>query len=471
MKRTQPASQLPGLETGGRRGAPASVAMAAAWRAGHPPRGECCATTAQARHQPSVRIAGMRAGRAARGGGGCAQGRGLAPVLAGDGLGLGPAGPKLPVDQRAFMDIVTVGTVAEAPEVFSKWGVVRVPSLLSAEEVEVLLRAARDHGVRRDAFAQDSQSDRYTLWIAGDGMSKAQQAASETLRQAAPCLERAVHRGDRSSFRPVCDAFGYPNLMLAEVVTSAPGGAPQDWHFDGEGITAQISLVTIGESNGPTEIQPRPVPRGYMRWMKHLASQPAGKRRDDTAEVLAELTSEIKSMYDRLTRAHEFAWNTLRPILGGNVQVARSIIEAGLTPAVVHMVADIGCLTLYDAAMIHRGGQNRGTTERPILAVHINKENKQERQRTRIREKSEGLTTVMKQKGFTEQPSKQPAAIAFAPKAPSAVPGFNVPQIAGSQDPDVAHRLASKGKKVKRKGSVKGTRKKASVKKKGGFGG
>ena len=49
------------------------------------------------------------------------------------------------------MDIVTVETVAEAFDVFAKWGVVRVPNLLSQEEVDSLLSAAKDHGVRRDA--------------------------------------------------------------------------------------------------------------------------------------------------------------------------------------------------------------------------------------------------------------------------------------------------------------------------------
>ena len=266
------------------------------------------------------------------------------------------AGVQLPVDQAAFMDIITVDSVAEAPAVFAKWGVVRVRNLLSQEEVTTLLNAAKDYGVRRDAFAQDSQSDRYTLWIAGDGMSEEQLAATKSIKENVPCIEKAIFHEDDSSWRPVCDAFGYPNLMLAEVVTSTPGGAPQDWHFDGEGITAQVSLVQIDASNGPTEIQPRPVPKAYMQWMKHLSNEAPGKSKDDMAAVLAELTTEIKMMYDRLSKAHEFAWNTLRPILGNNVAVARSIIEAGLTPPVVHMVADVGTLTLYDAAMIHRGG-------------------------------------------------------------------------------------------------------------------
>ena len=378
---------------------------------------------------------------------------------------LGPDGDTLPVDQKAFMDIVTVETVAEAFDVFAKWGVVRVPNLLSQEEVDSLLSAAKDHGVRRDAFAQDHQSDRYTLWIAGDGMSDAQLAATKAVKEKVACIERAIFHGDDSSWRPVCDAFGYPNLMLAEVVTSAPGGAAQDWHFDGEGITAQVSLVPIGATNGPTEIQPRPTPRAYMQWMKHLANQPPGELKDEMMETLAELTSEIKIMYDRLSKAHEFAWNTLRPILGGNVQVARSIVEAGLTPPVVHMVADVGCLTLYDASMIHRGGQNRSDEERPILAVHINKENKQERERTRIRERSGGMGQVISQNKARATRQRQPTVVA-AGSAPGALPEFS---FRGSSPTRLSVTKTAKAKKAKSKGAVKEARKK--VKKKGGFGG
>ena len=305
----------------------------------------------------------------------------------------------LPLDQAAFHDLVTVRSMAEAPEVFAKWGIVRVPNFLSPEEVDTLLGAAKEHGVRRTAFAQGSQADRYTLWIDGDGMTKEQTAATQAIKAKVPFIERALYRGDEESWRPLCDKFGYPNMMLAEIVTARPGGAPQGWHFDGEGITAQISLVPIGPMNGPTEIQPRPVPRAYMQWMKHLAENPPSQSGEDMGEVLEELTAEIKGMYDRLTMAHEFAWKTLRPVLGNNKQVARALIESGLTPPMVHMVADMGCLTLYDAAMIHRGGLNRDTEERPILAVHINKDNKEQRANQRQQELTEGLGSTMKKAG------------------------------------------------------------------------
>ena len=326
----------------------------------------------------------------------------------------------LPLDQAAFHDLVTVSSVAEAPEVFARWGIVRVPNFLSQDEVTTLLEAAKRHGVRRTAFAQDSQADRYTLWIDGDGMTAEQTAATQAVKDNVPFIERALYYGDENSWRPICDAFGFPNMMLAEIVTAAPGGAPQGWHFDGQGITAQISLVPIGPMNGPTEIQPRPVPRAYMRWMKHLAENPPSQSEDDMHEVLAELTEEIKMMYDRLTIAHEFAWKTLRPVLGNNKQVARSLIESGLTPPVVHMVADVGCLTLYDAAMIHRGGQNRDAEERPILAVHINKDNKEARANRRQQELTGGLGQALKQKGSAAEPAQDsPARSAAAEAAPS----------------------------------------------------
>ena len=76
------------------------------------------------------------------------------------------------------------------------------------------------------------------------------------------------------------------------------------------------------------------------------------------------------------TGAHAAAWAALRPLLGAldaptRERVARQLIEAGLTPPVVRLTADVGCLTLYDSRMVHRGGRNVGETERPILAVHL----------------------------------------------------------------------------------------------------
>jgi len=372
----------------------------------------------------------------------------------------------LPLDQAAFHDLVTVSSMTEAPEVFAKWGIVRVPNFLSPEEVTTLLSAAQEHGVRRTAFAQESQADRYTLWIDGDGMTEAQTAATQAMKANVPFLERALYRGDEESWRPVCDKFGYPNMMLAEIVTARPGGAPQGWHFDGEGITAQISLVPIGPVNGPTEIQPRPVPRAYMQWMKHLAENPPSQSEEDMGEVLAELTAEIKGMYDRLTMAHEFAWKTLRPVLGNNKQVARALIESGLTPPVVHMVADVGCLTLYDAAMIHRGGHNRDTEERPILAVHINKDNKEQRANRRQQELTEGLGKTMKKKA----PARNTTSAASSDPAGQLDAGATLPSggspAAGADD---SGKAAPGGRqKGKKKAAAKKTQKAQKAQKKGG---
>ena len=301
------------------------------------------------------------------------------------------------VDELAFLDIVTVDSLQEAPETFARWGIVRIPNLLSEAETTELLEGAKKYGVRRHAFAQESQKDRYTLWLAGDGMSEEQQKATKTMQSNVPCMERALlKKEDNSTWRAITDAFGYPNLMLGEVVTSVPGGIPQDWHFDGEGITAQISLVSIDEQNGPTEVQPRPVPRVYMTWVNRMANQMQGKQDDEILEALQELTTEIKQLYDRLTKAHEFAWSTIRPIIGNSLPAARALIEAGLTPPIVRLTADVGCLTLYDAAMIHRGGENRTDTERPILAVHINKENKEQRHMNRIEESDDAIGKKLK---------------------------------------------------------------------------
>ena len=304
------------------------------------------------------------------------------------------------VDQLAFLDLVTVDSVKDAAEVFARWGIVRVRNHLSEDEVESLLQGAKQHGIRRTAFAQDSQIDRYTLWIAGDGMSAQEQEATKAMQTHVPCLERAIFHDHEESWRPIADKFGYPNLMLAEIVTAGPNGAPQDWHFDGDGITAQVSLIPIGEMNGPTEIQPRPTPKSYMKWMNRLQEMPpsTSSDSDDLAGGLQEMVSEVKMLYDRLTKAHEFAWNTLRPILGDNTAVARALIESGLTPPVVHLTADPGTLTLYDASMIHRGGHNRSPEERPILAVHINKENKADRQKRRQEELGGAVGQIMKQK-------------------------------------------------------------------------
>ena len=88
------------------------------------------------------------------------------------------------------------------------------------------------------------------------------------------------------------------------------------------------------------------------------------------------LTAPQRPFYDMVTALHAATWAVLRPLLAEigqptSKRVARQLIEAGLTPPVVRLTADVGCLTLYDSSMVHRGGPNRGETARPILAVHM----------------------------------------------------------------------------------------------------
>ena len=233
------------------------------------------------------------------------RGRGREVLRALGTVGVSAAVVTDTVDQVAFRELVTVDSVAEATEVFARWGIVCVRNFLSEGEVEELLQGAAKYGVRRNAFGQTSQLDRYTLWIAGDGMSEEQERdVTNAMKASVPCLNRAIFRDCEGSWREITDKFGYPNLMLAEQVTSQPGGAPQDWHFDGEGVTAQISLVPIGGLNGPTEIQPRPSPHTYMHWANRLGANPPMPG-DETMMAMKQLTDEVKMMYDRLTKVRK----------------------------------------------------------------------------------------------------------------------------------------------------------------------
>ena len=88
------------------------------------------------------------------------------------------------------------------------------------------------------------------------------------------------------------------------------------------------------------------------------------------------LAAPQRLLYDAVTALHAAAWATLRPALDAfddatRARIARQLVEAGLTPAVVRLTAEAGCLTLYDSAMVHRGGCNVGDAPRPILAVHL----------------------------------------------------------------------------------------------------
>ena len=297
----------------------------------------------------------------------------------------------LPPDEAAFLSLVTVDSIDAAAATYARYGIVRVPAFLDAAESTALYQAADDCGLRRDAFGQSSQDDRYTLWLAGDGMEGVAGAATATatVEDAAPCARRAFL--DEDGWRSIAATRGYGHLALAEVVTSMPGGSEQRWHFDGEGVTAQIALVPIGDAQGPTEVTPRPMASEFVDNSEFVSGISAalqdGSGSFDADSALSALqrlpklalAAPQRPLYDVITGLHAAAWSALRPALNAlatvdesaSERLARQLIEGGLTPPVVHLTADVGCLTLYDSAMVHRGGRNTGATARPILAVHL----------------------------------------------------------------------------------------------------
>lgn len=285
------------------------------------------------------------------------------------------------IDEATFLDMVTVETIDEAAATFATYGIVRIPDFLSADESAALSDAAGECGLRRDAFGQASQLDRFTLWLAGDGMEGSAGAATTAARfeQRAPSAQKAFL--DEDGWRSIAAARGYSHLALAEVVTSLPGGEEQRWHFDGMGVTAQIALVPIGDAQGPTEVTPRPLDESFVRaseWVSLAAGLEPAKKIATVLPRLPELASSApqRPLHDAVTAVHAAAWAALRPLLSAldetnSKRVAEQLVEWGLTPSVVRLTAAVGTLTLYDSSMIHRGGRNVGPTPRPILAVHL----------------------------------------------------------------------------------------------------
>ena len=317
-----------------------------------------------------------------------------------------------PVDEAAFLRLITVplgpdpvggnqpgngnpsSLVEEMASVYERHGIVHVPGWLSEDEAQSLARAADACGLRRDAYGQPSQGDRFTLWLAGDGIEESDGAdgsaelsgveATEAVQEQAPCAGRAFL--DSSGWREVASRRGYSHLALAEVVTSLPGGSPQRWHFDGEGVKAQIALTPITQEQGPTELAPRVLPGWYVRESEFLAG--AITADDSPLDVASRLLPRLpdlvkmaarRPLYDLTSAAHAAAWAALRPALlavaaideQASAALAAAIVSSGLTPPVVRLEADVGSLTLYDSAMVHRGGANVGERPRPILAVHV----------------------------------------------------------------------------------------------------
>ena len=48
-----------------------------------------------------------------------------------------------------------------------------------------------------------------------------------------------------------------------------------------------------------------------------------------------------------------------------------ALLHGCLRPATVRLTAPKGSVVVYDSAMFHRGGENRGEAPRPILAIHV----------------------------------------------------------------------------------------------------
>ena len=60
------------------------------------------------------------------------------------------------VDEAAFLELVTVKRVEDAAAAYARYGVVRVPELLSASEAEQLAAAASERPRRRGGLAYRS---------------------------------------------------------------------------------------------------------------------------------------------------------------------------------------------------------------------------------------------------------------------------------------------------------------------------
>jgi hypothetical protein len=298
---------------------------------------------------------------------------------------------RLSIDEAAFLDACTLPADADIDQVlrcFKKWGVVRFPEAITATGATGLLKEAEQVGLRRDAFGQRSQSDRYTLWLSGDDLAANGWISEEDGEGGSPPLtiqerpETALHdavygSGMRPCWRELTRRLGASHFALAEAVVSLPGGSSQEWHFDGGGVTLQLALADVEEVNGPTELTPRGLSSAYVDLMTNrdaFFGEVLQMLRLQPSELPAKVgrgwaTAMERPLYDVLTGLQGLAWSVLRPRVSR--EQAAWLIELGLLPPVVRLTADAGLLTAYDASMIHRGGENRGATPRPILAIHM----------------------------------------------------------------------------------------------------
>lgn len=253
----------------------------------------------------------------------------------------------LRAEEEAFLAAISCDgdDEARAQRIYATYGVVRL--LEATANADALVRQGTAAGVPADAFGQASRDDRFTIllrgtaekWV-GDGSDSVDDSRGDGILALQAPAVAALLDDDDAAWRRVC---GDKRIVsLAEMVVSNPGGKPQNWHYDGVGATAQVALVDVTCVMGPTELVPRVMPAGYV----------SGRNR------LARAVFDVETL---LTRA---AWALARPF-------APWFVDRGLRPATVRLTAPKGSVVVYDSAMFHRGGENRGEAPRPILAIHV----------------------------------------------------------------------------------------------------
>ena len=279
------------------------------------------------------------------------------------------------VAEAAFLDIITVeqgldgaSTEREALRIYRRHGIVRLPEYLTHTESKSLVqKAVALQRKPRKAFGQLSRADRETIWLAGPSDSRTEDGSgtNHTVFENGSVLARALDGDLAALWRSCVTSLGATHLGLAEVVTSMPGGRAQAWHQDGAGVTLQIALCDIGLAQGPTEIRPRAFTaenfiaatrRGRWRLLRGVAST---------------LHKMQRPIYKRTTEMHSALFRLIGPRMSHEQMVVAMRLGVLPPPPLVRLTADMGTLMLYDAAMRHRGGANRGDSPRPILAVHM----------------------------------------------------------------------------------------------------
>mmetsp|Transcript_20784 Transcript_20784/g.34257 ORF Transcript_20784/g.34257 Transcript_20784/m.34257 type:complete len:326 (+) Transcript_20784:54-1031(+) len=274
---------------------------------------------------------------------------------------------QLSAAELAFLNLISVS--AEGPhavcaqdvvQTYQRFGIVRIPHMISAAKADAIVNEATDlQPQQRNAYAQPEQADRYSLWLANSARSLIPSDSNSILHETMGNGELAT------CWRSLCSTLGASDIALAEVVTSCPGGAAQAWHQDGAGLTCQFSLCQIDLEQGPTEIRPRPFGAEYA---VDFASRLSCTTAAHAAEALHKLQ---RPLYELTTVMHTAVWAALN----GWITCEQATLGLQLSilppPPRVRLIADVGMLTIYDSAMQHRGGANRGEYARPILAVHM----------------------------------------------------------------------------------------------------